>query len=180
MGGEAGHITVFPDGPLCGCGNNGCLEACASATAIARQAEQRIQNGTAPGLKRLREKIGTSLTSQELAEAAHDGDPDARAIFEETGSALGICLADLINTLNLPLYVLGGGVVASWDLLSDAIFRELERRSYVYALTAPGRPAAAEVAGGGTRVLPARLGPEAGLLGACILPLQNAPISLRA
>jgi glucokinase len=170
MGGEAGHVTIYPDGPLCGCGNNGCLEACASATALMNAAERRISSGMAPGLESLRAGRG-SLTALDLATAARKGDSDAQAIFAETGRALGIGLAGLINMLNLPLYVVGGGVANSWDLLSPPMFEELERRSYVYALTAPGRPASGGMPGGGTQVLPAQLGAEAGLLGACILPL---------
>jgi glucokinase len=170
MGGEAGHLTIFPDGPVCGCGNTGCLEACASATAIVNVAERLIAEGKAPGLASL--KGGqASLTALDIAEAARNGDPDAKAIYSETGRALGIGLAGLINTLNLPLYVIGGGVANSWDLLSPSMFEELERRSYVYALTAPGRPASNGMPGGGTQVRPAKLGAEAGLLGACILPL---------
>jgi len=177
MGGEAGHMTIHPDGPLCGCGNDGCLEACASATALVNAAERLIAAGKAPGLALLKSKRG-SLTALDLAEAAQQGDADALEIYAETGRALGICLAGLINILNLPLYVVGGGVANSWDLLSPSMFKELERRSYVYALTAPGRPAANGMPCGGTQVLPAKLGAEAGLLGACILPLYSSRASL--
>lgn len=176
MGGEAGHVTVDPEGPLCGCGNNGCLEACASATALVNAAERMIAEGRAKGLAAL--KNGDApLTALEIAEAARHGDPDARLIYERAGRFLGICLADLINILNLPLYVIGGGVVSSWDLISQSLFAELDRRSYVYALTAPGRAASKGMPGGGTRVLPAKLGSEAGLLGACILPLQTLDLA---
>ena len=171
MGGEAGHMTIYPDGALCGCGNNGCLEACASATAVVNAAERLIAAGKAPGLARLKKKL--SLTAENLADAARQGDADARHIYGETGRTLGISLAGLINILNLPLYVVGGGVANSWDLLSPVMFEELERRSYVYALTAPGRVASAGMPGGGTQVLPAKLGAEAGLLGACILPVYS-------
>ena len=173
MGGEAGHMTVYPDGALCGCGNNGCLEVCASATAVVNAAERKIKTGNAPGLAPLKAD-GSVLTAQRLAEAAKAGDTDAITIYQETGRSLGICLAGLINILNFPLYVVGGGVANSWDLLSPCLFEELERRSYVYALTAPGRAASAGMPGGGTRVLPARLGAEAGLMGACILPLYSS------
>jgi glucokinase len=173
MGGEAGHMTVYPDGPLCGCGNTGCLEVCASATAIVNAAEKLAKNGKVSGLAALRDK-GALFTAQSIADAAQQGDPDAKRIFAETGTALGICLAGLINILNLPLYVVGGGVANSWDLLSPTLFRELERRSYVYALTAPGRAASKGMPGGGTQVLPAKLGAEAGLLGACILPMYSS------
>lgn len=171
MGGEAGHMTVYPDGPSCGCGNHGCLEACASATAVVNAAERMIAAGKAPGLALAKSKLG-ALNAQAIAEAAHQGDQNAKEIYAETGRALGISLAGLVNILNLPLYVIGGGVANSWDLLSAFLFEELERRSYVYALTAQGRPAANGMPCGGTRVLPAKLGAEAGLLGACILPLH--------
>jgi len=173
MGGEAGHMTIFPDGPLCGCGNNGCLEVCASATAVVNAAERRIAAGDAPGIALLKRDL-TPLTALSIAEAARKGDTDAQTIYADTGRALGIGLAGLINILNLPLYVVGGGVASSWDLLSPSVFSELERRSYVYALTAAGRPASRAMPGGGTQVLPAKLGPEAGLLGACLLPLHSS------
>lgn len=172
MGGEAGHITVDPEGALCGCGNNGCLEACASATAIVNAAERMINLGQARELSRIKvEEL--ALTAQHIADAARQGDPEAGAIYAETGRSLGICIAGLINILNLPLYVIGGGVANSWDLFSPSMFAELERRSYVYALTAPGRVAANGMPGGGTKVLPAKLGSDAGLLGACILPVHS-------
>lgn len=172
MGGEAGHMTIYPNGPLCGCGNHGCLESCASATAMVSAAHNLVASKKSPGLERRKER-GALETALDLASAARDGDPDAGTLYAETGRAIGICLAGLINILNLPLYVVGGGVANSWELLAPSLFEELEKRSYVYALTAPGRPAAAAMPGGGTQVLPARLGPEAGLLGACILPFYS-------
>jgi glucokinase len=173
MGGEAGHMTVYPDGPLCGCGNNGCLEACASATALANAANAMIAEGKSPGLAALK-KGEAPITALDIATAARQGDRDAKLVYEQAGRSLGICLAGLINIFNLPLYVIGGGVATSWDLISQSLFEELERRSYVYALTAPGSAASKGMPGGGTRVLPAQLGSEAGLLGACILPLHSA------
>lgn len=171
MGGEAGHMTIYPDGPICGCGNTGCLEACAAATAVVSAAERLIMAGEAPALARLK-RNGAALTALEVADAARDGDRNAQDIYKDTGRALGIGLAGLINILNLPLYVVGGGLANSWDLLSPSLFEELERRSYVYSLTAPGRPASNGLPGGGTLVMPAKLGAEAGLLGACLLPLH--------
>ena len=177
MGGEAGHMTINRDGALCGCGNHGCLEACASATAVVNAAERLISAGKAAGLAQIKQ-TKSGLTAETIAEAARAGDPEARSIYTETGRALGICLAGLINILNLPLYVVGGGVAKSWDLLFPAIFEELEHRSYVYSLTAPGRVASGGMPGGGTKVLPAKLGAEAGLLGACILPLYSSKPTL--
>lgn len=176
MGGEAGHLTVYPDGPVCGCGNNGCLEACASATAVVNAAERLIAAGKAPGLASLKKGTGL-LTALDVAKAAKQGDAQAQDIYAATGRALGISIADLINILNLPLYVVGGGVANSWDLIAPSLLEEVERRSYVYGLTAPGKPASGGMPGGGTRVLPAQLGAEAGLLGACILPLHSSKVA---
>jgi glucokinase len=166
MAGEAGHATIYPDGLACPCGNNGCLEMYASATALVRTASQRIAAGTAPLL------AGRTWSARSLAEAAADGNTDARQIYTDAGHALGIGLASLVNTLNLPLYVVGGGVVKAWDLLKDPIFEELHHRSYVYRLTEPSSPIALNNPRGATHVLPAELGTDAGLLGACILPFS--------
>lgn len=164
MAGEAGHATIYPDGPACPCGSNGCLEMYASATAVVRIAHQRIEAGTAPAL------AGFTWSAQSLADAAGKGNPDAKQIFIDAGRALGIGLAALVNTLNLPLYVVGGGLAQAWRLMEGAIFEELNRRSYVYRLTAPGSSIATRNPAGTTHVLPAELGPDAGLLGACLLP----------
>jgi glucokinase len=167
MAGEAGHATIYPDGLACACGSHGCLEMYASATAIVRTANQRIADDTAPALK------GGTWTAQSLARAADQGNADARKIYADAGRALGIGLAALINTLNLPLYVVGGGLVQAWHLMKGVIFEELNHRSYVYRLTAPESPIAARNPAGATHVLPAELGPDAGLLGACILPFAK-------
>ncbi|HZD47552.1 MAG TPA: ROK family protein [Silvibacterium sp.] len=164
MAGEAGHATIYPDGRKCPCGNHGCLEMYASATAVVRTANERIAAGTAPAL------TGHKWSARTLAEAAFDGNADARLIYTEAGRALGIGLAALVNTLQLPLYVIGGGLVQAWELLKPAIFEELQHRSYVYRLTEPGSAVALHNPKGATHVLPAELGPDAGLLGACILP----------
>jgi glucokinase len=167
MGGEAGHATIYPDGIACPCGNHGCLEMYASATAVARSANRRIADSTAPAL------AGSTWTAQSLAKAADQGNPDAKKIYADAGHALGIGLAALVNTLNLQLYVVGGGLAQAWHLMKDVIFEELSHRSYVYRLTAPESPIAARNPAGATHVLPAELGPDAGLLGACMLPFTK-------
>jgi glucokinase len=144
----------------------------ASATAVVRTANQRIAAGAAPLL------AGQTWSARTLAEAAFEGNADARQIYTDAGRALGIGLAALVNTLNLPLYVVGGGLVQAWELLKPAIFEELNHRSYVYRLTAPESPVANNNPRGATHVLPAELGPDAGLLGACILPFTADERSL--
>jgi glucokinase len=165
MAGEAGHATIYPDGLACPCGSHGCLEMYASATAVVRAATQHAASGAAPALE------GQDWTAHSLAQAADECNPDAKAIFADAGRALGIGLSALVNTLNLPLYVIGGGLAQAWHLMEGTVFEELRHRSYVYRLTAPDSPLAARNPAAATHVLPAELGPDAGLLGACLLPL---------
>jgi glucokinase len=174
MAGEIGHNTIFPDGQLCSCGNHGCVEVLASGTAVRRRALEMIEGGNAPGLENLK-KSNPQFTPLEISELALAGDSGAAEIFREVGSALGIALAAAVNTLNLPLYVVGGGLINSWKLFSPALFDELRHRSYVYRLTDPDRSVEAGGSTSKTHVEPAELGPEAGLLGACILPFTLSP-----
>ena len=168
MAGEAGHMTIWPEGPSCGCGGNGCLEMYASATAVCRIAGEAAAAG-AKGIAAL-----SPISARELGELAAAGDSDAMRIFDLAGRALGIGLAGLVNTLNLPLYVVGGGLANAWDLLAPSLFEELHHRSYVYRLTEPGAAAAKTSPGHGTQILSAELGSDSGLLGACILPYTVA------
>ena len=160
IAGEFGHFTVEPEGPACGCGNRGCLEQYASATAVVRMAREAVASGAA-GL------AGVELTSKAVYELTQQGDPDARRVFARMGWALGIVLADLVNGLNLPMFVLGGGAESAWDAFAPAMFAELRARSIVYAITVPDGPS---TAGAKTMITRATLGSDAGLLGAARLP----------
>jgi glucokinase len=114
--GEMGHQTIDPDGPLCGCGNRGCLEAFARADRIAAAC------GTA--------------TAEEAMERARAGDPAARAGLAEIGRYLGIGIANMIAVLTPDKVVIGGGISASADLLLDPIRNELGRRVRTTSLDA--------------------------------------------
>jgi glucokinase len=146
MGGEAGHIY-------------GCLEQYASASAVLRMARERISDAV-------------PATAHDVAVLARSGDARAASVFESVGHALAIALTSLINTLNLPLYLLGGGVCDAWDLLAPAMFRVLRQRSYVYRLTEPEVLEPSRLQKNKTYILGAQLGSAAGLLGACLLPYQ--------
>jgi glucokinase len=161
MGGEAGHVIVEPGGEACGCGGHGCLEQYASATAILRMMSSSSR---------------TPASALQVAEWAAEGDKDALAVFQRVGRSLAIALASIVNLLNLPLYVIGGGASDAWDLFAPAMFQELQARSYIYRLTAPSGKQAKEcgvVAENKTQICRARLGSDAGLLGACLFGLQN-------
>jgi glucokinase len=97
MGGEAGHVIVKDEGgAMCGCGGSGCLEQYASATAVVRMARERMG-------------VLAPATANEVATLARAADPHALSVFRTLGHALAVALTGLINTLNLPLYLLGGG-----------------------------------------------------------------------
>lgn len=167
MAGEIGHMTVTPDGPPCGCGNRGCLEQFASATAIKRMATELAGSGKAPELARAMD-ANPEFSAKIVYQYALQGDPAAQQIFHTVGWALGVVLSSLVDALNLPLYVIGGGVSSAWDAFSPALFRELRRRSIVFRASdpgeGPGRPKK-------TMVTQALLGGDAGLIGAARLPL---------
>jgi glucokinase len=161
MAGEAGHCIVeAEDGPACGCGGFGCLEQYASATAIQRMARE-CMGSDAPD------------SSHALFLMAEKGEPRAVSIFETVGHSLAIALTGLVNTLNLPLYLLGGGVCEAWEMFAPTMFRELHVRSYVYRLTEPREINPAALEWHKTYILRARLGSGAGLLGACLLPYER-------
>jgi glucokinase len=148
MAGELGHITVIPNGNPCGCGNQGCLEKAASATAVSAMAKML--------------HLGENLSAKEVAElAAQPGDAGekARTVWRVMGEALGAALATLVNTFNFPLYLLSGGMLPAWDLFEPHMLRVLEQRSATYRATK------AEM-----RIAKATLGNEAGLFGAAYLP----------
>jgi glucokinase len=180
MAGEFGHMTVEPEGAPCACGNRGCLEQYASATAVVRMAKEAIASGRATGLKRAASS-DPEFSAKGVYNLAIQGDEEARKIFRQVGRALGIGLADLVNAFNLPMYVVGGGVSSAWDAFVPFVFEELRQRSMVYAATAPRLPvsgeqgACAQVETGGTKTIitQALLGSDAGLYGAAKLPLST-------
>jgi glucokinase len=181
MAGEFGHMTVEPEGQPCGCGNRGCLEQYASATAVVRMAQEAIASGDAPGLAKAANS-DVEFSAQEIYHLAIQGDEGARRIFRRAGRALGISLATLINGLNLEMYVIGGGVSSAWEAFSPAIFAELRQRCMVYVATAPADPLGTSSGASGqaeprgarkTIITRALLGSDAGLYGAARLPIDR-------
>jgi glucokinase len=179
MAGEYGHTTVEPEGHLCGCGNKGCLEQYASATAVVRMARETIAKNGASVLARAASS-DPEFSAKSIYNLAIQGDEDARRIYRYLGRCLGIVLSTMVNSLNLPIYVIGGGVSSAWEAFSPAIFEELRWRSLVYAATAPHDPLATNQgasaiveAGPGHKTIITRalLGSDAGLYGAARLPM---------
>lgn len=181
MAGEFGHMTVEPEGHPCGCGNRGCVEQYASATAVVRMAKEAIAAGRAPGLARAASS-DPEFNAKAIYSLAIQGDEEARKIFGRVGRALGICIANLVNAFNLNMYVVGGGVSSAWEAFSPFIFEELRQRSLVYAATAPDSPLPGGAGASGhvdpegstkTIITRALLGSDAGLYGAAQLPMTG-------
>lgn len=169
MAGEIGHMTVIHEGRPCPCGNHGCLEQYASATAIRRCAMEAAASGESPCLIAARQQ-DAALSARTVHACAQAGDLAAKRIFESAGTALGIALANLINAFNLPMYVIGGGVSRAWDQFSPALFRELKERSIVFRAGEEQR-----LHHRATEVKPAELQDRAGLIGAARLPMILQP-----
>ena len=172
MAGEFGHINVEPEGVPCGCGSRGCAERYASATAVVRMAREAIAAGNAPALAKIAES-GTEFNAQAIYNLAMQGDEPAQRIFRRFGQALGMMLADIVNVLNLGVYVIGGGVSSAWDAFGPAMFKELRERSTIYMATVPESESAVPSAAtpGKTIIARALLGSDAGLYGGARLPL---------
>lgn len=173
MAGEVGHATVEPDGLLCGCGSRGCLEMYASANGLRRIA--RVIAETQDRTSALRALTSREdFTTQQVAELAiKDGDPGAILSFSRLGHYLGLGLASLINVLDLPMYVIGGGVAAAWPLFAPTMFLTAREHSVVYRLAMPSQFERIEK--DKTFIRPAVLGSSAGLLGAALLPYLAVP-----
>jgi glucokinase len=137
MAGEFGHVTVEPNGVPCGCGNRGCAERYASASGVVRMAREAIASGQAPELAKAASSEA-EFSAKLVYDLAMQGDEAAQRIFRRFGCVLGIMLADIVNVLNLPVYVIGGNVAAAWDAFAPSMFEELHQRSLIYAATAPG------------------------------------------
>lgn len=156
MAGEIGHVVAVPDGPMCGCGKKGHIEAVASGTAIARYIREKIAEG-APSVF----KPGSSPSAKEIADAAKKGDQLSIEAFNLAGFYLGRTIADFLHVLNPAIVIMGGGVSMSGDLILKPLVASLEEhviaKEYVTNL----------------RIVTAALGDDAGLLGAFALSLEK-------
>lgn len=158
VAGEIGHITIETNGRRCGCGNDGCLEAYASGTAIARRMTEAIGAGGESSLAGPGDR--GPLTAQAVYEAAAAGDALALEVVHDTAKYLGVGVANLINILNPEIVVICGGVTQAGDRLFTPLRREVTRRAF--------KPAV-EVC----RIVPGELPGTAGVVGAAKIFLET-------
>lgn len=154
--GEIGHTTVDPFAGLkCKCGNTGCLELFASATAIVRMTREKLYLFPESVLK------AYELTAEKVYDAGLNGDELALAVFKRFGMYLGVGLANLINLIDPEIIVIAGGVVNGWDLFAPEMYRQVEERAF--------RTTSQQV-----KIARAECGDNAGLLGAARLAFEPA------
>lgn len=156
--GEVGHQILLPDGPPCGCGKRGCLEALCSGPAIARRAQAAVRNEktSATTLLDLAGGRVEDVRSEHVLEAARQGDVLGLQLVEETGYYMGWGIANLVNILNPDIVLLGTIAIAAGDLLLNPIRKTVSE----FAMT---RPAEA------VKIAPAQLGEALGDLAAIAL-----------
>ena len=153
--GEIGHIKLqMNDGPICGCGDTGCMEAFASGPSIVAMAEDYIRGGKSTKFREMAN--GGAITPYIVCEAAKAGDPVAQRIFTIMGEYIGIGMASVVNLLNPEKIIVGGGVADAGDLLLKPLTETLKKR-------------AMKIAGSAVEVVPAQLGNTAGVIGASLL-----------
>ncbi len=161
--GEIGHQTILPDGPLCNCGNRGCLEALASGTAIARRMRERLRE---KGRRTLMGADVDAITSEGVARAAIAKDPLAAEVWRETVEFLGIGLANAITMLAPEVVVIGGGVAKTGDALFGPVREEVKRRVFLVPMS-------------GVSIVPSKLGDDVGVIGAVTLAMAREYSVLR-
>jgi glucokinase len=148
---EVGHVSIDKDGPRCPCGNYGCLELYASATAMVRRTKERLV-GERPETSLILDGLSTEVIFQ----AAEAGDAFAQEVFEDTGALLGIGIASLASAMNVEVIALCGGLARAGDRLFEPVRRVYADRGTVGVKEY-------------VRIVPGLLGDDAGILGAARL-----------
>jgi glucokinase len=158
---ELGHVMVMPNGPLCGCGARGHLEALSSGTAIAKWMAEQIAKGakTSVVYDPITEEL---IPGTRIAEAAKQGDTLAIQAFKRAGAFLGQAIADFLHIFNPTIIVLGGGVSQSYDLFAEELWAAIQSHvmipNYLDDLT----------------IAIAKLGDDVGLMGALVLARESS------
>lgn len=154
--GELGHQTIVPDGPLCGCGNYGCLETLASGPAMVAEGVRLMKIGLAPELHRRVDGDAGRITPRAMAAAAENGDDAVRSVIMRAADYLGIGVANVVTIVHPDLVVLGGGVAEMGEILLERVRAVVKKRVGMFPTD-------------DIRVERSLLGDKAGLLGAVAL-----------
>ena len=158
--GDIGHICVDQNGPVCRCGNQGCLESMAAGPSIAERAKQAALDGRSPLLLSLLEKNNGSLSPEDVNYACREGDEAALEVIRATGKMVGDVLAGLVNFFNPSHIFITGGIANFGNHLLIAIKRAVLRRSLPLATTS-------------LEISFSKTGQDAGVVGAITLALDH-------
>ena len=158
---ELGHIIIYPDGRLCNCGQRGCVEAYASANSTAERAVEAIKAGAQSSLKKVLDERGT-VTSKDVYEHLAAGDELARQITDETARALAIVCVNVLHTVEPKRIVFAGGMIAAGEALLNRIKDYFNEQIWSLKKEA-------------VEICFAKLGEDAGIIGAAALAKQSKP-----
>ncbi|MCX8027597.1 MAG: ROK family protein [Thermodesulfovibrionales bacterium] len=153
---EIGHMSINNEGLQCPCGNVGCLETVASASAIINRVVGEIQNGAETIMKRLYNGNFYKINAQDIYNSALEGDLLARNVLRDAGKGLGIGIANVVNIFMPDAVILTGGLIGAWNIYVDSAIKEAHRRAMKELISK-------------TRILPSILGDDAGLIGIAYL-----------
>jgi|YelNatPaOPRAMG01_1025707.scaffolds.fasta_scaffold22743_2 glucokinase-like ROK family protein len=160
ISGEIGHITVNPSGPMCSCGNRGCLEVMASGPAIASAAVHAIASGTQSILSEVAKGNLGNITAEAVSAAALKGDELALRLMNEAAEYIGIGLAAIVNLFAPECIVLSGGLASAGDFFLEAMRKTVAERSFTYDRVRP-------------RFARSELGEDSACIGAAALMLEK-------
>ncbi len=155
--GEIGHMVLQIDGPKCGCGNKGCLEALASRTAIFKRIEAAVKGGQKTILTEMLGEDLKDLRSGDLRKAIRKGDKFVDRVIEDAAEYIGIAIGNLINIFNPEIVVLGGGVI---DALEDEMLPIIIEVAHDFAMSGTAK---------GIEIVASKVGDDAGILGGAVL-----------
>ena len=154
--GEIGHTIINEEGPFCGCGNYGCVEAYVGNAAIVKDALRRVRKNKKTLIYKSVDGDLSKITPKVISQAAKKGDRIAKEVLKDTGRHLGVALASVVNILNPEKIIIGGGVAEAGGILFEAIRASVKKR----AMKVPSRA---------VQIVKTKFGKDAGLIGAAAL-----------
>lgn len=158
---EAGHMSIATEGPICGCGNTGCLEQFASASAIIGRAVGELEKESPSLLRDLYQGNFYKMTAEDVYRSALEGDVLARTVLRDAGRALGVGMANLLNIFSPDAIIVTGGLTGAWNIYGEAAASEASRRTLPELFRK-------------TEIVVSPVFDDAGMLGAARLVFQNS------
>jgi glucokinase len=164
---EIGHMSINANGQSCACGNIGCLESYASATAIIGNAISEIEKGSVSILKNFYSGNLYKINAEDIYKTALEGDTLSRTVLREAGRSLGVGIANIINILSPEAIILTGGLLGAWNIYVEAAIQEASKRAFKELYSR-------------VKIIPSSLGDDAGIIGAARLVFEKCKERINA